>query len=171
MSLLAVCEEGFHVHFIHIFTSVQQNEHVNLLLWSTTRHSEIKHQWETQGSSSIYYCTFSFTLIHLCFLMFQSIFIFFPLFHLNHLLQLPVPHSSLLSHPPSNIQLTHNCGTLSPVLPINPHHRHLGPLSRLSLSTCIQNSQRLGHFSRECLSVFHRPWGTLLNMLFTVQPD
>lgn len=55
-------------------------------------------------------------------------------FHLTHLLQLLVPHCSLLAPPPSNILLTHNCGTLSPVLPINPHHRHLGPLSRLSLN-------------------------------------
>lgn len=27
----------------------------------------------------------------------------------------------------------------------------------VSLSTCTQNSQSLGHFSRECLSIFHRP--------------
>lgn len=66
--------------------------------------------------------------------MFQSIFISPTPFHLTHLLQLLVPHCSLLSLPPSNILLTHNCGTLSPVLPINPHHRHLGPLSRLSLN-------------------------------------
>ena len=59
---------------------------------------------------------------------------FLPLSSQPSLAALPVPQCSLLSLPPSNILLTHNCGTLSPVLPINPHHRHLGPLSRLSLS-------------------------------------
>lgn len=66
--------------------------------------------------------------------LFQSIFIFSPLSSHPSLavcLSLTVPSSRF---PPSNILLTHNCGTLSPVLPINPHHRHLGPLSRLPLN-------------------------------------
>lgn len=59
------------------------------------------------------------------------------------LLQFLVPRCSLLWLPLSNILLTHDCGTLSPVLPINPHHRHLGPrlVSRLSLSLCTQPFQ------------------------------
>lgn len=108
-------------------------------MWKRRTHageSRIKNQWDTWDSSNIYIFSYilSFTLLHLCFWMLQSNFYIFSPFHLTHFFQLLVPHCSLLSLLPSNILLTHNCGTLSPVLPINPHHRHLGPLSRLSVN-------------------------------------
>lgn len=107
-----------------------------------------------------------FVLKHLGFMIFLSVTIF-PFIRHNSCscLSLTVASSRF---PPSNILLTHDCGTLSPVLPINPHHRHLGPPSRLSLplslahTTCTPNSPSLGHFSIECPSIYHRSRGPLL---------
>lgn len=76
-----------------------------------------------------------FILKHLGFMIFLSVTIF-PFIRHNSCscLSLTVASSRFS---PSNILLTHDCGTLSPVLPINPHHRHLGPPSRLSLSLLL----------------------------------
>lgn len=104
-----VCEEGLHVNFILIFKPVQQKKMCKSYTLIQKPHAHTS-------------------------LLLDGPFLSLSPFHLTHLLQLLVPHCSLLSLPPSNILLTHNCGTHSPVLPINPNHRHLGPLSRLSVN-------------------------------------
>lgn len=58
----------------------------------------------------------------------------FPRFHLTHLLQLLVPFCSLLSLPPFKYSAHAQLRQPFSSPPINPNHRHLGPLSCLSKS-------------------------------------
>lgn len=74
-------------------------------------------------------------------------FYLFSLFHLTHLLQLLVPHCSLLS---LSHQIFCSRTTAAPFLQSSPliHTTDILAHCLVSLSTCIQNSQSLGHFSR-----------------------
>lgn len=119
----------------------------------------------------IYHFLLRFILKHLGFMIFLSVTIF-PFIKHNSCscLSLTVASSRFS---PSNILLTHDCGTLSPVLPINPHHRHLGPPSRLSHSLSpsynvhskLSKSGPFQHRVPEHLSQVTRP------AAFTVQTD
>lgn len=112
-----------------------------------TRESRIKHQWETRDSISIYDCTFSITLTYIfasgCFGPFLPP----PPFHLAHLLQLLVPHCSLLSPPPHQIFCSRT--TAAPFLQSSPliHTTDILAHCLVSLLMCTRNSRSLGRFS------------------------